>query len=129
MCASLFPLSANGLGTLSYTELADLFSTFSKICEPEDKARQCFCMYDIDRDCKLDKTDIGNVVLRLVFDMPPLLCTSWDKVEPRPNVYDYNDDEMALFNGMIEEMTAGLKHQDEPYELDPVSDGPEPSRA
>jgi hypothetical protein len=101
VCSALLSLSANGLGTLSFTELADLFSTFSKICEPEDKARTCFCMYDIDRDCKLDKTDIGNVVLRLVFDMPPLLCTSWDKVEPRMNVFDYKDDEMALFNIMI----------------------------
>ena len=80
MCS--VPDAVYGRCQLSFDELSDLFSVFSKICEPEDKARVAFCMYDLDRDCKLDKTDIGNVVLRFVFDMPPLLDKTWAKVEP-----------------------------------------------
>eukprot|EP01046_Picozoa_sp_COSAG06_P006694 COSAG06_NODE_317_length_17666_cov_51.304548_4_plen_1387_part_00 len=111
---------------MSFVELADLFSSFSKICEPEDKTRLAFCMYDLDRDCKLDKTDIGNVVLRYVFDMPPLLDALWDKVEPRINVTDYTEEEFGHFGGMVKEMTEGLRATTkdpvtgDPYELDPT---------
>eukprot|EP01043_Picozoa_sp_COSAG02_P046539 COSAG02_NODE_4362_length_5449_cov_17.248785_3_plen_1233_part_01 len=118
--------AADGLCQLSFDELADLFSTFSKICEPEEKARVAFCMYDLDRDCKLDKTDIGNVVLRFVFDMPPLLDKTWAKVEPRMKVTDYSEEEFAEFRGMVKEITDGLRRTTkdpvtgEPYELDEV---------
>ena len=116
MLAALRP--ADGQGTLSFEELADVYSTFTKICEPEEKARVAFCMYDLDRDCKLDKTDLGNIILRLVFDMPPLLVTVWPKIEPALNAYDYKKDQMALFKPMIDEMVTGMQTQAAPVTLD-----------
>eukprot|EP01043_Picozoa_sp_COSAG02_P061775 COSAG02_NODE_8368_length_2596_cov_11.117741_1_plen_519_part_10 len=120
------PDAVDGQCQLSFDELSDLFSVFSKVCEPEEKARVAFCMYDLDRDCKLDKTDIGNVVLRFVFDMPPLLDKTWAKVEPRMKVTDYTEEELTEFKGMVKEIADGLRGTTtdpvtgEPYELDQV---------
>ena len=109
--------NSRGQCSLTYEELADLYSSMSKVAKPVEKAKLAFCMYDLDMDGKLDKTDLGNIVLRLVFDMPPLLETAWHCVEPRLRVHEYTEEERKQLRVIVAEMQEGLKNSDPPYIL------------
>jgi hypothetical protein len=99
--------NANGQTHLTFEELCDLFSSMSKIAKPAEKAKLAFCLYDIDLDNKLDKTDLGNMVLRLVFDFPPLLETSWEKVEPKLEAHQHSEQDREKLQVGGPHITAG----------------------
>lgn len=109
-----------GQTSITFEELCDLFSSMSKSAKIDDKIKLAFCLFDLDRDNKLDKTDLGNIVLRLVFDFPPLLERVWDKVEPQLSAHEHTEEERKALHIIVEDMIQGLKVADPPYEMDEV---------